>query len=52
MSLPIMVDCIGANVPAVKASKWANHPAQAYVTGGYPVEWQEVLALPTQTVTL
>ena len=36
-----MIDCIAANVGLVKASRWADYPAQAYVTGGPPIEWSE-----------
>lgn len=48
MSNTIMVDCIAANVPAVKASRFANNPAQAYVTGGGDIEWTEhqILSFP------
>lgn len=41
MSETIMVDCIGANVPVVKSSRFRNNPAQAYVTGGGLIEWTD-----------
>lgn len=45
LSLPLYIDCIGANVHAVKQTRWANYPASAYVTGGFPVEWSEMQIL-------
>lgn len=48
MSEIIMVDCIGANVPIVKSSRFRNNPAQTYVTGGGMIEWTEhqILSFP------
>lgn len=41
----IMADCIAADVPVLKRSRFANNPVQAYVTGGGDVEWSELQIL-------
>lgn len=37
----LMVDCIAADIPAVRAAGLGHLPAAGYVTGGWPIEWAE-----------
>lgn len=37
----LMIDCISTNVPAVLQQFGREYPVAGYVTGGYPIQWND-----------